>query len=189
MKLLEQIVECEDKLKKELLAAKTLGEKIYIYGASAGGRNAAALLKKYGVEYNGFVVDDEYYGGSDDKVYSLSQVLTEAKEKIALLNAHAKLDNNKIDADKIHLLDYDCFVGSEETCTDDLTYDWCKKNERELQWVYDVLEDEVSRKTLVAYINQKICKEYGYLSDVLAEGEQYFPDQIISLHDEEVFVV
>ena len=75
---------------------------------------------------------------------------------------------------------------SEETCTDDLTYDWCKKNERELQWVYDVLEDEVSRKTLVAYINQKICKEYGYLSDVLAEGEQYFPDQIIRLHDEEV---
>lgn len=89
-------------------------------------------------------------------------------------------------ADKISkVIDLDSFAGVLED--EGLTYAWVEEHEAELQWLYDAVSDDLSRQTLSAYLNQKISRDYKYLTAVKQE-HQYFEEGLVSLGDHEVFV-
>lgn len=84
------------------------------------------------------------------------------------------------------ILFYDCmFIGI--NATEYFTVEWCEKHQQELDALYHRLSDDKSRETLVAFINQRICAKEGRWKTVY-EDNQYFPDDLIALTADEVFV-
>lgn len=68
-----------------------------------------------------------------------------------------------------------------------VSYAYIKENESKLQWFFDKLEDDTSRDSLIAFINQRISCKTEYLKKVFCENI-YFLDSIINFSENEVFV-
>lgn len=193
MGFLEKIVEKENAfLNKVQQIEKKL--PLYIFGAASGGENVALLLEKHGVHFDGFVVNKRYYENAPacDRwggVLCLEDVL-ESADKINLIVAFKGFDESLLVSQKIeNLLNYDCFHGlaSMGGTSNFMPYSWLLEHEAELQRTYDLLQDELSRKCFVAFINQKVSMKYGYLTQVKTQ-HQYFDEKLVHFTDKEVFV-
>jgi FkbM family methyltransferase len=68
-----------------------------------------------------------------------------------------------------------------------IDYNYVLKNYEQFKWVYNNLYDDLSKKTLIAFINQRISGKYGYLEEVYNKN-RYFPNDIISIGPDEVYV-
>lgn len=82
----------------------------------------------------------------------------------------------------------DCFAGI-RTIGDSgfMTCDWVLEHKEQLQNTFDMLQDELSRESMAAYINQKISADYKYLAEVKRE-HQYFEDGLVELSSGERFL-
>ncbi|MEQ9859863.1 FkbM family methyltransferase [Pectobacterium cacticida] len=68
-----------------------------------------------------------------------------------------------------------------------VSYNFIKENEGELQWFYERLNDDLSRGSLTAFINQRISYKADYCKKVYSDNI-YFLDSIVDFMDDEVFV-
>jgi len=84
------------------------------------------------------------------------------------------------------IINRDCFCGNMASVCDYITYDWLVAKQDELQWMYDQLQDSISKDTFVAYVNQKLSAKQGYLNKVKSEN-QYF-DEMVRLGTKEIFI-
>lgn len=64
---------------------------------------------------------------------------------------------------------------------------WCETHQDTLNEFYASLADERSKATLIAYLNQRISAREIYYHAVF-HPQHYFPEELIRLGDEEVFV-
>lgn len=64
---------------------------------------------------------------------------------------------------------------------------WLEARKAQFGAAYDLLSDDLSRRTFEAFLNAKLAGAAGPLADV-SRKEQYFPKGIIELTDHEVFV-
>lgn len=184
-KLLDTVIEREDKLIAAVKKEQSKNIPVYIYGASLGAKNVEIILHQNGLTHAGMLVDKEYLGGGAS---CLEDVLEKAQGKISLVVAHQGYTAGKLrkHTDKISkVIDLDGFAGVQED--ESLTYPWVAEHEAELQWLYDAVSDDLSRQTLSAYLNQKISRDYKYLTAVKQE-HQYFEDGLVPLGSQEVFV-
>jgi len=70
-----------------------------------------------------------------------------------------------------------------------IKYDYVRDNLTEFEWVYNNLDDELSRKTMCAFFNQRISGDRKYIKEVYNPFDsQYFPTGIINLSANEIFV-
>ena len=67
------------------------------------------------------------------------------------------------------------------------TYDYCLENADKIQTVYDMLEDDISRKTLADIINFKISGKIDYLENCTTPKSEVYTD-IIKPSDNEVYM-
>ncbi|WP_323666250.1 FkbM family methyltransferase [Pectobacterium punjabense] len=66
-------------------------------------------------------------------------------------------------------------------------YNFICQNEKKLQWFFDRLADDVSRESLISFINQRISCKTDYCNSVFYENI-YFLDSLIEFSEKEVFV-
>lgn len=99
------------------------------------------------------------------------------------VTARLRLYQEKINC----IVDRDCWAGNHVVDNTYITYGWVTENFEKLQWMFQRLKDEKSRKTLAAFLNQKISMDYRYLKETKSDC-QYFDEDIISLSEHEVFV-
>lgn len=67
------------------------------------------------------------------------------------------------------------------------TADFFFAHAQPLGTLYDELSDDKSRAKMVAFINQRICAERSYCHTVY-EAQHYFPQNVIQLKDNEIFI-
>lgn len=152
-----------------------------------GGRQLELITPNF--HFDGKAVNRKYYQEGME-AYCLEDLLEKTEEPINLVVAFTKFDSNQLEAyhDKIAILaEYDCFASYYECDPQISTYAWVCEHEQDLQHVYESLEDDLSRRTLLAYLNQKISLKYGYLESVKTQP-QYFAEDIMPLSNKEVFV-
>lgn len=183
----EKLSENKNEFLSILKLMKESGLKICIYGAAQGAQHVIYQLKCQCIEWDKMLVDDVV---ENEYVCNIGKYFANVKEKINIIVAFSGFTEEKIIKyrDKIQYLSvHDSFCGNINTVVDYIDKDWIINNNNNLEWIFDNLEDELSKKSLIAYINEKISYKFGYLNEVYC-SEQYFPSNIIHLKEDDVFV-
>lgn len=185
MKITDLITAKEDFFLKELEECKKSGFRTFLFGNGIMAKNITEAYKQF--NFSGSLVNKKYYSPKEG-VYCLEDFFSSNKEKINVVIAceikkpeeifipYASCINKFVNIDSYTI------VFSKEY----FTYDFIEKSEVLLQKVYDTVYDDESRQALIAFLNQKISKKFGYLEKVKKEY-QYFQD-FVPLSNEEVFV-
>ncbi len=163
--MLEFITEketCWEKLQKET-------RPIYIYGMGDGAMKIMSVFKEYGIETAGVFASDDFVRGhyfEGFKVLKLSEV-EELEEDFAVVLAFAAGYEELVERIKMIASKHKLYVPDVPVIGCGLfTYDYCKENAEKIQEVYDLLEDEQSKKVYASIINFKISGDIKYLEDI-----------------------
>ncbi len=186
MKLIDKIVEKENKYLLSLEECEGNNYKTYLWGDGEGADNAQK--RSQGFAFAGRLVNRKYYKIKEN-VYCLEDFLESLEGKINIVVACKNPDTKIIKTyeEKIeNILIYDCYSGNFAVDPSLMTYEFVLENLGKLQLVYEQLEDDYSRQCLAAYINQKISMDYKYLKP-LRTIPQYF-EEFVELDENEVFV-
>lgn len=187
MSFKEKIEARENVFLKSLEECKVSGLKTYIWGNGEGAKNVE-IRGEY--NFDGKVVSKEYFQNGENDVFCLEDILERSKEKINLVVGFAPYDYSLIEEykDNINILiDCDCVCGNLSSGSDLISYSFVEENDDKLEKIYLSLCDDKSKRTLIAYINQKISRDFKYLNPIY-EKDQYFSDDIIKFNHDEVFL-
>ncbi len=184
--MLDFIVEkenCWDYLKRTELP-------VFIYGMGDGALKIMRVFEQYNIPLAGFFASDEFVRGHSFEghlVHTLSQIENIIDEFVVVLAFAAGYQSlydrvNEI-AKKHILLSPDVPVAGDGL----FTYEYAVQNAKKIARVYNLLEDEQSRKTYADVINFKISGKIDYLNACTAPQSEVY-DQLIKLSDDEVYV-
>lgn len=180
---IKETVDCWDFLKSTELP-------IFIYGMGDGALKIMAVFEQYGIPLAGFFASDEFVRGHSFQghlVHTLSQIENIIDEFVIVLAFAAGYESlykriNEI-AQKHLLLAPDVPVAGNNL----FTYQYYLDNKDKFDAVYDMLEDEQSRRTYENVINFKISGKIDYLNNCTSPAEEVY-GQLIPLSDREVYV-
>lgn len=185
VKLIDTIIERHNRLDKVISELKN-SIHVYIYGAGISATLIKEKLEENHISVKGSFVDREYYRG-EPNVRTTEELFNSIDRQIIVIVACNGYSSGKLDkyTDKIEQV----------VCIDNsvamfplISYRWIQDNEKRLQKFYESLEDDRSKETISAFLNQKVCGMCGYLSKVRSEQHQYFENDIIDFIGDEVFV-
>lgn len=149
----------------ELKKCNNNGLKTFIYGAGEGADNIKKRFSK-NIKLAGMLVDKEFQY-STTNILSIEDILS--REKINIIVGHRGFKESKIEKYKKNigiLINLDCFAGNYDADPCFFKRTFVEENAISLLNVYEKLQDETSKKTFIAYINQKISMNYKYLKDL-----------------------
>lgn len=180
---IKETVDCWDFLKSTELP-------IFIYGMGDGALKIMAVFEQYGIPLAGFFASDEFVRGHSFQghlVHTLSQIENIVDDFVIVLAFAAGYESlykriNEI-AQKHLLLAPDVPVAGNNL----FTYQYYLDNKDKFDAVYDMLEDEQSRRTYENVINFKISGKIDYLNNCTSPAEEFY-GQLIPLSDSEVYV-
>ena len=189
--ILDYITARENEFFNDLRQAQEEGFPIYIMGsAHGGGKQAAICLENAQILYDGLLVNRAFWTeGSPEQC--LEDLMEQTQTKVCIVIAFRGYHEGRLKPyrDKIsRIIVRDCFAGI-RTADDSgfITYNWIVDHREQLQNTFDILQDELSRESMAAYINQKISANFKYLAEVKRK-HQYFEDGLVELSTEERFL-
>lgn len=163
---------------------------IFIYGMGDGALKIMKVFEKYGISAAGFFASDEFVRGhsfSGHLVHKLSEIENQVNDFIIVLAFAAGYESlyEKIkELAKRHTL----YAPDVPVAGNGLfTYDYCLEHEEEISQVYDMLADDVSRKTFADVINFKISGKIEYLDRCTTEKSEVYTD-IIKPSADEIYI-
>lgn len=164
--------------------------RVALYGAGKYGKIALHNIKKYlpQLDIICFLDDNKIRNDSDVeglKVITLHEAMKQEEDfSIIITNYYismvlAKIESEKFDLNRV-------FFWS-QFLIEDIDYSYLVNNKNNLYQVYDCLDDYLSKIIFESMISARINKNIDLLGRT-CEKEQYFPEDIFILGDEEVFV-
>lgn len=69
-----------------------------------------------------------------------------------------------------------------------MSYEYCRQRQDDLDWLEDNLENESSKETLAAFLNQRLTGEPWHYPKVYHQGPQYFTQDIMNPDKYDVFL-
>jgi len=174
----------------ELQSHVCSGDPILMYGRGEYARIVAGFLASNGISVQAFFADPEFDGSPPTA--SFEEVFSHIGKPVVIVLGF--LSRSSIDA-KISRLDrgegrvLKCYdFGFPYPCGPAfIDNGFVQRHEQELQVVYNLLEDDLSRKVMVAFLRSKILNDPAHLGEVFTE-RQYFPEDIFCFSDHEVVV-
>jgi hypothetical protein len=163
---------------------------LVLFGIGSYAVDVKNFLDRNNVNIDHIVLDKKYYKPGcyflNFPVELIDNVLTKY-QKINILIAFSKYREKAIEYSLNQNIARCIFIDApNEDCFFD--YNFIKTHSSEFEKVYNILEDDYSRKVLIAFINAKISGHPGELYDLNVKGEeQYFPS-FINLLNNEIFV-
>ncbi len=162
---------------------------ILIYGIGGYAKGLIRFLANYGIKINAAVVDKKFYtkdlSNLNMPLYPLEDIRLYYKSYNILIGFadFVKAEENLRALNGCR----DVYFLDSTLCMDFFDYAYVKKNWDAFYFTYRLLGDELSRKTMIAFINAKIS---SYPKDLyeLVKDNQYFPDELFFFNDNEIFV-
>lgn len=153
---------------------------IYLYGMGDGAQKIIYMLTKYGIKLHGIYASDEYVRGhsfNGYKVKRLSEVRAEHNDRFVTLLAFA--------TEREPLLSYLYSLSEElpfyapdvevaDFCGEAFDCEYLQKHRASLEWVYERLEDDISKKVFDAVINFKLSGKPQYLKEISTPKTEIF---------------
>ena len=193
--IIDKLSENSDHLPQVFEILKKDQLPIVMFGAGALGRYFLEIFQTAGVRIDHVVANRIYWRENlmlEDKPVEILEEILQRYDQVNVfcalqyLQPIKKLESQLIDSCRVkHFFTYD--TGCIHYGYRDLTIDFVRQCEQDFEWIYNELADELSRSTLLAYLNQRISGRVGYLERVL-DRDHLFPKDLIALNDEEVFV-
>lgn len=163
---------------------------VALYGAGKYGKHALENIKKYLPQLNVLFFLDDNKVRNDKKVdgieiYSLSEALKERTDFSILITNYyinsvlKKIESCNYDVNKV-------FFWS-ELLIKDIEKEVLNDNRNKLERVYNDLSDYQSKMIYKKIIEARFTKKIDFLSQT-CQTNQYFPEDIFSLSENEVFV-
>lgn len=168
-------------LKYEVLKS---GLNYVIFGASNFGVELLRVLKdklNMDKEILFFVDNDKNKQGKfiqGIEVKSVEELIQFSQEKFRVIIASQYSTDIIKQLDELNILNY---------CTVEYSLLTYLKNESEIQKVLNLVEDDKSRMVIENIMKYRISKDAKYVKEIY-EDRQYFPKDIISLDENEVFI-
>ncbi len=199
MKFIEKISETKCYLKQYI--DNYYGQPLIVLGAGVGAVGIISYLLEKGITEFHVCVDDVYWQDGQRVqgyvVESISQVLSEASKPYDIIVAFSTFDKRSLEPYKMKYPDsinnvefYDIishfWVEPQIYSVDRKFYE---SNDSLLTKIYDNLADELSRKVLVSFVEQRISGEFSYSDGVLSPiDERYYDTSLFNMHHNAVLI-
>lgn len=163
---------------------------VFIYGMGDGAEKILKIFSQYCIAPAGFFASDEFVRGHYFKghlVHSLSQIESLIDDFVIVLAFGAGYESlyRRITdmAEKHTLIAPDVPVVGDGI----VTYEYCMEHAKEIQLVYDMLADDLSKKTFADVLNFRISGKIHYLTDCTCDKQDIF-GKIFHLTDNEEYI-
>ena len=162
---------------------------VVIYGASETGIQIARLLRQHGIEPTAYAVDHAYYSSSrffdGAQVWDFSLLRKHSDKVVAVLAIGAESVVRSFLGDRsLKKFVFPAFLGKIAP----IDYDFIRNNQEKFQETYDCLADELSKKTMLAYLNLKISGDITWNLDVCKHEPEYFISDLFQVPENGVYV-
>ena len=177
----EEIKDLED---KKQYIKKIKGHKlpVIVFGAGMFADYLSRDLEKHGVEISGYAVDEKYFKPGQAfrgrPVFNFDELVTEPEKYVFILGMGQKLGEGK----DLSLKRIDAFFHDKRIIkyfvafpTEEIPKEYVLENFSGFEETYNLLEDELSKKTMIAYLKTHITGNSENVRDVLTPDE-YFND-------------
>ena len=175
-KFFEELESLKDRRQKTCDEIKSHGKPVIMFGAGEMARLLTNDLRQFGLEIDGYSVDDKYYKPDQTylgrPIYNFSELSTQPEKYIFMLG----IDDEVHGGNRSKEFLFDKTIEHYEmlpTFLAPITYDWIVTNRRQLTETFNRLEDDLSRRTMRAYLKQKISRDPSFNIDV-CQPNQYF---------------
>ena len=173
-KFFEELESLKDRRQKTCDEIKSHGKPVIMFGAGEMARLLTNDLKQFGLEIDGYSIDDKYYKPDQTylgrPIYNFSELSTQPEKYIFVLGLNDEGGRRSLS----FLLDktLNCYSVMPNLGMP-ITYDWIMSNRRQLTETFNWLEDDLSRRTMRAYLKQKVSRDPSFNIDV-CQPNQYF---------------
>lgn len=168
---------------------KTAQKPIVLYGMGNGADKIISVLNDFGIEFQGVFASDGFvrnkifhghkvssYGELKEKFGSMIVLLCFGSERAEVIeNVKRIMGEQELYAPEVPVVGGGLFTES-----------YIRENESRLQWVYERLADDISRKTFENTIKFKLSGNPQYLFDCEVSPDEPF-DSFLKLGEDEVF--
>ena len=180
---IKETVDCWDFLKNTELP-------VFIYGMGDGALKIMTAFEKYGIPVAGFFASDEFVRGHTFEghlVHTLSQIENIIDDFVIVLAFAAGYESlyNRINeiARRHMLLAPDVPVAGDGL----FTYRYFLENKQKFEEVYNMLEDDISRKTYENVLNFKISGKIEYLNECTSPKSEVY-ESLVHIGNNEIYV-
>jgi len=191
MPLYEQLIFDSSKCQAAIERLQQTKKPVILFGAGIIGYYTVSFFKKIGIPIQCFCDNDvekqkaSYLGFPVIAFSDLCRCYPEACVIPTLANYTKVFDQISSSANSYEII----YLGTVDICDDTPTNEEFVKNHiRELENVYGLLEDDLSRSVLVNILNYKLTRNPDYAKSVKSQQAIYFEPDIIALDGNSVFL-
>lgn len=172
----------------DLIAAEK--RPVFIYGMGNGADKILKVFEEYGIKTQGVFASDEFVRGHSFrgfKVKKYSEVCSEYSDFVIVLAFAAGYDSL---IEKVKSMSQEHTLYAPDVPIEGgglFTYEYCLEHEDEINEVYGMLEDDLSKKVFENVFNYKISGKISYLEEITTPKEEVYSD-IIKPADTETYV-
>jgi FkbM family methyltransferase len=163
----------------EKLALET--RPIFIYGMGDGAEKILTAFSRFNIRAEGVFASDDFVRGhyfAGFKVMKYSEVELKYGDFVIVL-AFGSSDEEIIERVRKMSQQHTLYIPDVPVVGSGLfTYDYCLENAEKIQAVYDMLEDEYSRKVYAAIINFKISGNMKYIDEAATSKAEIYREII-----------
>ncbi len=166
------------------------GTPILMYGQGEYARIVTASLASNGISVQGFFADPGY--DCSPAAASFEQTFSNFGRPVVVVlgflsRSSIDVKISRLDRGEGRVLKYYDFGFPYPYGPAFIDNEFIQRHEQELQAVYNLLEDDLSRKVMFAFLRSKILNDPTPLGEVFTD-RQYFPEDIFCFSDHEVVV-
>ena len=190
MNILKEIEDLEEK--EELvdqLRCETL--PLVMWGCGQIAEEVNDYLKMKGVVLNDIFVDDEYYTPNmtldGKKIISYSE-LTMRYTKFNVILGNSSYEKAGILEQREHVNKIFYLFSVNYGMYDKTPKSLIRDHIDEFEMVYNLWEDEASRRSYIAFLKTRLSGNNQYILDVYRKGNDFFRNEIFQIGEEEVFL-
>ena len=167
---------------------KGCGKPVVIYGMGNGADKVFDIFQRKGIEVSGVFASDDFVRGHSFRgfrVKTYSQMKEELGDVVVVPAFATRLPEIM---ERMDFIDGDTEIRFPELPViggEPMDMEYIRANMEKIERVYDMLEDDLSRKVFSGLINFRISGKLSYLRDIMTEREEIF--SVMGVTDGEVF--
>lgn len=192
MSLLNLLTEKNNYFFDSLQRMKNNGNPLVLYGAGCLGEMTWSFLARQDIQLDYVALNRAYITPEIDfhgiPVIAIEDLLADITPFnciVALQHITPELGATLSETASEVLIYDPAFIGVNTNLW--YTPEFCEENADVLNHLYEQLADEKSKRTLVAFLNQRLSAKRGHYQSVY-EPKHYFPQDVVQLKEGEVFV-
>lgn len=180
---LQEIDKAKEEKKNYFEKIKSHGLPVIIFGAGVYASVLTKVLERNGVKIFGYAVDKEYYQPEQTyfglPIFNFDEISNEPDKYVFIFGMAVDFDRNKLPVylkrkkrfiEDENIIKY-CLI-SDKGCRR-MDYDFVADNKSKFLETYNLLEDDLSRQTMMYFLKKHISGVPTYFPEVIVPNEHY----------------